>query len=107
MIKIKTQKNKNAHKTMKNYKVLCDNKVIEVSNRLDVRYNDNSLPFDRKLKVVSKSPITYDVIANNCLEALDIAKKTYFAQFNRNPFSAEVNEKVAVVSMNNQLAQVA
>jgi len=92
---------------MKKYKVLCDDKVVEVLNRLDIEKKDISLPFDRKLKVESKSPITYDVIANNCLEALDIAKKTYFAQFNRNPFSAEVNEKVAVVSMNNQLAQVA
>ena len=95
------------NKTMKKYKVLCDNKEVIVLDKLNVSLNDISLPFDREYKQVSKSPITIDVIANNCLEALEIAKKTYFAQYNRNPFSVEVSEKVAEVSMPNQLALVA
>jgi hypothetical protein len=92
---------------MKQYKVLCDNKEVIVLGKLNISLSDKSLPFDREFKQVSKSPITYDIIANNCLEALEIAKKTYFAQFNRNPFSVEVSEKVVQVSMPNQLAQVA
>jgi hypothetical protein len=95
------------NKTMKKYKVLCDNKEVIVLDKLNVSLSDISLPFDREYKQVSKSPITIDVIANNCLEALEIAKKTYFAQYNRNPFSVEVSEKVAEVSMPNQLALVA
>ncbi len=95
------------NKTMKKYKVLCDNKEVIVLDKLNVSLSDISLPFDREYKQVSKSPITIDVIANNCLEALEIAKKTYFAQYNRNPFSVEVREKVAEVSMSNQLALVA
>ena len=95
------------NKIMKKYKVLCDNKEVIVLDKLNVSLSDISLPFDREYKQVSKSPITIDVIANNCLEALEIAKKTYFAQYNRNPFSAEVREKVAEVSMPNQLALVA
>ena len=95
------------NKTMKKYKVLCDNKEVIVLDKLNVSLSDISLPFDREYKQVSNSPITIDVIANNCLEALEIAKKTYFAQYNRNPFSVEVSEKVAEVSMPNQLALVA
>ncbi len=95
------------NKTMKKYKVLCDNKEVIVLDKLNVSLSDISLPFDREYKQVSKSPITIDVIANNCLEALEIAKKTYFAQYNRNPFSVEVSEKVAEVSMPKQLALVA
>ena len=111
MIKLKT-KNKNnkiesRSTTMKKYKVLCDNKEVIVLDKLNVSLSDISLPFDREYKQVSKSPITIDVIANNCLEALEIAKKTYFAQYNRNPSSIEVREKIAEVSMPNQLAQVA
>ena len=111
MIKLKT-KNKNnkiesRSTTMKKYKVLCDNKEVIVLDKLNVSLSDISLPFDREYKQVSKSPITIDVIANNCLEALEIAKKTYFAQYNRNPSSIEVREKVVEVSMPNQLAQVA
>jgi hypothetical protein len=93
--------------TMKKYKVLCDNKEVIVLDKLNVSLSDISLPFDREYKQVSKSPITIDVIANNCLEALEIAKKIYFAQYNRNPSSIEVREKVAEVSMPNQLALVA
>jgi hypothetical protein len=92
---------------MKKYQVLCDNKVVKVLDTLNVSLDDVSLPFDRDYIQVSSSPITIDVIANNCLEALEIAKKTYFAQYNRNPSSIEVKEKVAEVSMPNQLAQVA
>ena len=111
MIKLKT-KNKNnkiesRSTTMKKYKVLCDNKEVIVLDKLNVSLSDISLPFDREYKQVSKSTITIDVIANNCLEALEIAKKTYFAQYNRNPSSIEVREKIAEVSMPNQLAQVA
>ena len=111
MIKLKT-KNKNnkiesRSTTMKKYKVLCDNKEVIVLDKLNVSLSDISLPFDREYKQVSKSTITIDVIANNCLEALEIAKKTYFAQYNRNPSSIEVREKVVEVSMPNQLAQVA
>jgi len=95
------------NKTMKKYKALCDNKEVIVLDKLNVSLSDISLPFDREYKQVSKSPITIDVIANNCLEALEIAKKTYFAQYNRNPSSIEVREKVAEVSMSNQLALVA
>ena len=95
------------NKTMKKYKVLCNNKEVIVSDKLNVSLSDISLPFDREYKQVSKSPITIDVIANDCLEALEIAKKTYFAQYNRNPSSIEVREKVVEVSMPNQLAQVA
>ena len=95
------------NKTMKKYKVLCDNKEVIVLDKLNVSLSDISLPFDREYKQVSKSPITIDVIANNCLEALEIAKKTYFAQYNRNPSSIEVREKVVEVSMSNQLALVA
>jgi hypothetical protein len=95
------------NKTMKKYKVLCNNKEVIVSDKLNVSLSDISLPFDREYKQVSKSLITIDVIANDCLEALEIAKKTYFAQYNRNPSSIEVREKVAEVSMPNQLAQVA
>jgi hypothetical protein len=95
------------NKTMKKYKVLCDNKEVIVLDKLNVSLSDISLPFDREYKQVSNSPITIDVIANNCLEALEIAKKTYFAQYNRNPSSIEVREKVAEVSMSNQLALVA
>jgi hypothetical protein len=92
---------------MKKYKVLCDNKVVKVLDTLNISLSDISLPFDRDYEQVSSSPITIDVIANNCLEALEIAKKTYFAQYNRNPSSIEVREKVAEVSMPNQLALVA
>ena len=111
MIKLKT-KNKNnkiesRSTTMKKYKVLCDNKEVIVLDKLNVSLSDISLPFDREYKQVSKSTITIDVIANNCLEALEIAKKTYFAQYNRNPSSIEVREKVVEVSMPNQLALVA
>jgi hypothetical protein len=95
------------NKKMKKYKVLCDNKEVIVLDKLNVSLSDISLPFDREYKQVSKSPITIDVIANNCLEALEIAKKSYFAQYNRNPFSVEVSEKVTEVSMPNQLALVA
>lgn len=95
------------NKTMKKYKVLCNNKEVIVSDKLNVSLSDISLPFDREYKQVSKSPVTIDVIANDCLEALEIAKKTYFAQYNRNPSSIEVREKVVEVSMPNQLAQVA
>ena len=95
------------NKTMKKYKVLCNNKEVIVSDKLNVSLSDISLPFDREYKKVSKSPVTIDVIANDCLEALEIAKKTYFAQYNRNPSSIEVREKVVEVSMPNQLAQVA
>ena len=95
------------NKTMKKYKVLCDNKEVIVLDKLNVSLSDISLPFDRDYEQVSSSPITIDVIANNCLEALEIAKKTYFAQYNRNPSSIEVREKVVEVSMPNQLAQVA
>jgi hypothetical protein len=95
------------NKTMKKYKVLCDNKEVIVLDKLNVSLSDISLPFDREYKQVSKSPITIDVIANNCLEALEIAKKTYFAQYNRNPSSIEVREKVAEVSIPKQLALVA
>jgi hypothetical protein len=104
MIKINNQKK---NKSMKNYKVLCDNKEVIVLDKLNVSLSDISLPFDRDYMQVSSSPITIDVIANNCLEALEIAKKTYFAQYNRNPSSIEVREKVVEVSMPNQLAQVA
>jgi len=108
MIKNKTNNKKERRSTtMKKYKVLCDNKEVIVLDKLNVSLSDKSLPFDREYKQVSKSPITIDVIANNCLEALEIAKKTYFAQYNRNPFSVEVSEKVAEVSMSNQLALVA
>lgn len=100
-------KKESENKKMKQYKVLCDNKEVIVLNKLNVSLSDISLPFDRVYKQVSKSPITIDVIANNCLEALEIAKKTYFVQYNRNPFSVEVSEKVAEVSMSNQLALVA
>ena len=92
---------------MKQYKVLCDNKQVIVLDMLNISLSDISLPFNKLTQVISKSLITYDVIANNCLEALEIAKKTYFAQYNRNPFSVEVSEKVAEVSMPNQLALVA
>ena len=92
---------------MKKYKVLCDNKETKVCYKLNVQRDNISLPFDRQFKQVNNSAITYDVIANNCLEALEIAKKIHFAQFNRNPFSVEVSEKVNDVSMSNQLAQVA
>jgi hypothetical protein len=95
------------NKTMKKYKVLCDNKEVKVFYKLNIQRDDISLPFDRMFRQVSNSPITIDVIANNCLEALEIAKKTYFAQYNRNPSSIEVSEKVVEVSMPNQLALVA
>lgn len=95
------------NKTMKKYRVLCDNKEVKVFYKLNIQRDDISLPFDRMFRQVSNLPITIDVIANNCLEALEIAKKTYFAQYNRNPSSIEVREKVAEVSMPNQLAQVA
>jgi len=100
-------KKESENKKMKQYKVLCDNKQIKVLDTLNISLSDISLPFDRDYEQVSSSPITIDVIANNCLEALEIAKKTYFAQYNRNPFSVEVSEKVVEVSMPNQLALVA
>jgi hypothetical protein len=78
-----------------------------VLDELNITLSDISLPFDRKIKQVSNNKITYNVIANNCLEALDIAKNIFVTQFNKQPSSVSVCENIVQSVMTKQLKQVA
>jgi len=103
----KKNKKKENEQTMNKYDVICNDKEVVVLDELDIAESDISLPFDRKIKQVSNNKIIYNVIANNCLEALDIAKNIFFTQFNKQPASVSVQENIAQSVLTNQLKQVA
>jgi hypothetical protein len=100
-------KQESKNKTMSKYDVICNDKEVVVLNELNITESDISFPFDRKIKQVSNNKIIYNVIASNCLEALDIAKNIFFTQFNKQPSSVSVRENIVQNVMTNQLKQVA
>jgi hypothetical protein len=102
-----TIKKERENKSMKKYDVICNDKEVVVLDELNITLSDISLPFDRKIKQVSNNKIIYNVIANNCLEALDIAKNIFVTQFNKQPSSVSVRENIVQSVMTNQLKQVA
>jgi hypothetical protein len=102
-----TIKKERENKSMNKYDVICNDKEVVVLDELNITLSDISLPFDRKIKQVSNNKIIYNVIANNCLEALDIAKNIFVTQFNKQPSSVSVRENIVQSVMTNQLKQVA
>ena len=102
-----TIKKERENKSMNKYDVICNDKEVVVLDELNITLSDISLPFDRKIKQVSNNKIIYNVIANNCLEALDVAKNIFVTQFNKHPSSVSVRENIVQSVMTNQLKQVA